>query len=85
MGSHYWNQVGGGEGEQFPKTEPIIPSGQLTFWLVETIFSLFFGDSCQWSFFSRLVETMFQENPSFRLVEMDCWANNGLRKKKEKL
>ena len=36
-------------------------------------------------FFLRLVGTMFQENPSFRLVEMDFRANNGFRKKKEKL
>ena len=34
--------------------------------------------------FSRLVETMFQENPSFRLAEMDFRANSGFRKKKGK-
>ena len=28
---------------------------------------------------------MFQENTSFRLVEIDFRANNGFRKKKEKL
>ena len=35
--------------------------------------------------FFRLVEPIFQENPSFWLVKMDFRANNGFRKKKEKL
>ena len=35
--------------------------------------------------FFRLVEPMFQENPSFWLVKMDFRANNGFRMKKEKL
>ena len=35
--------------------------------------------------FSCLVEKIFQENPSFQLVETDFRANNGFCKKKEKL
>ena len=31
-------------GKQFPKKQLIIASGQLIFWLVEAIFSLFFRD-----------------------------------------
>ena len=37
------------------------------------------------SLFCLLVETMFQENPSFWLVETDFRANNGFRRKKEKM
>ena len=48
----------------------------MIFWLAETIFFLYF--------FS-LVETIFQENPSFQLVETDSRANNCFHKKKEKL
>ena len=33
----------------------------------------------------RLLETLFQENALFRLVETDFKANNGFHKKKEKL
>ena len=71
------------------KKELIHASGKLIFWLVETIFFSLFqrnhffspaGDS-----FFYLVETMFQENPSFRLVETDFRANNSFRRKKEKL
>ena len=70
---------------QFSKKEPINASGQLIFWLVETIFFSIFQTPASDSFFSRLVETMFQENPSFWLVETDFRANSGFRKKKEKL
>ena len=66
--------------KQFSRKELILASGQLIFWLGETIV---------FSIFQRLppvmVETMFQEDPSFRLVETDFRANNGFRKKKEKL
>ena len=66
-------------GKQFSKKELIIASGQLIFLLVETMFFSIFQRLL------RLMETMFQENPSFRLVETDFRANNGFRKKKEKL
>ena len=56
-------------GKQYSKKELIIASGELIFWLVETIFSLFLETLASDSFFFRLVETMFHENPSFRLVE----------------
>ena len=72
-------------GKQFSKEEIIIAIGQLTFWLVETVFFLYFPGSCQLQVFFRLVETIFQENPLFRLVETDFRANNGFRKKREKL
>ena len=68
--------------KQFSKKELIIASGQLIFWLVETIF---FQRLLPVIVFSRLVERIFQENPSFKLVETDFRANNGFRKKKEKL
>ena len=51
----------------------------MIFLLVETMFFSIFQRLL------RLMETMFQENPSFRLVETDFRANNGFRKKKEKL
>ena len=70
--------------KQFSKKELIIASGQLIFWLVETILSLFFR-LLPVAVFFRLVETMFQENPSLRLVETDFRANNGFRNKKKKL
>ena len=73
-------------GKQFSKKELIIASGQLLFWLVENIFFLYFSETpASDSFFFCLVETMFQESPSFQLVETDFRANNGFRKKKEKL
>ena len=65
------------------KKELIIASGKLIFWLVEIIFSSIFQRLLPVIF--RLVEMMFQESPSFRLVEADYRANNGFRKKKEKL
>ena len=73
-------------GKQFSKKELVIASGQLIFWLVETIF--FYSSETPASelpVFFRLVETMFQKNPSFRLVETDFRAINGFQKKKEKL
>ena len=82
-----WGGVGGAGGgglEPFSKKELIIASGQLIFWLVKTIFYSIFQRLLPVYF--RLVETMFQENPSFQLLETDNnRANNGFRKKKEKL
>ena len=60
-------------------------SGQPIFWIVETIVFSIFQRLLPVIVFIRLVETMFQENPSFRPVETDFGANNGFRKKKEKL
>ena len=40
-------------------------------WLVQTIFCIFFRDSCQWVFLSRLVETYFWTNPSFQLLLLE--------------
>ena len=71
-------------GETVFKERTYYSSGQLIFWLVETIF-FYFSETSVSEFFFRLVETMFQENPSFRLVETDFRVNNGFRKKKEKL
>ena len=34
--------------------------------------------------FSHLMETIFQENPSFQLVETDIRAKNGFRTKERK-
>ena len=65
------------------KKELIIASGKLIFWLVEIIFFSIFQRLLPVIF--RLVEMMFQESLSFRLVEADYRANNGFRKKKEKL
>ena len=70
-------------GKQFSKKELIIASRQLIFWLVETIFSSIFQRLLP--VFFRLMETMFQENPSFQLVETNLRANNGFHKKKEKM
>ena len=72
-------------GKQLSKKELILASGQLIFWLVETIFFSIFQRLLPVIVFSRLVETMFQENPSFGPAETDFRANNGFRKKKEKL
>ena len=73
------------EGQQFSKKELIIASGQLIFWLVETIFI---------SIFQRLlpVIALFPSSgndvsrKSFILASGNGFrANNGVRKKKEKL
>ena len=66
--------------KQFSKKELVLASGQLIFWLVETIFFLYSVIT-----FFRLVEKMFQENHLFQLVETDFKANNRFRKKKEKV
>ena len=71
----------GFRGKQFSKNDFIISSGQLIFWLEETIFQRLLPVI----FFFLLVETMFQKNPSLRLVETNFRADNGFRKKKEKL
>ena len=44
------------------------------FWLVKTIFYIFFRDSCQWNFFFRLAETYFWTNALFRLLEKDFFS-----------
>ena len=70
--------------KQFSKKELITASGQLILWLGKTTFSIFQRLLSVIVFF-RLVETMSQENPSFRQVETDYVANNDFRKKREKL
>ena len=72
--------------KQFTKNELVIASGQLIFRLVETISFFYFSETpANDSLFCPLVETMFQENPSFWLLETDFRANNGFRRKKEKM
>ena len=64
--------------KQFSRKELILASGQLIFWLGETIV---------FSIFQRLppamVETMFQEDPSFRLVETHFRANKVSARRKK--
>ena len=71
--------------KQFSKKELIFARGQLIFWIVETIFFSIFQRILPVICFFCLVETMFQEYPSFRLVETGFRANNGFRNKEEKL
>ena len=57
------------EGKQFSYKDPILSSGQLIFWLVETIFFLYCSETpASDSFFFYPLETMFQENTQFQLI-----------------
>ena len=69
--------------EQFSKKALIFASGQLIFWLVETSFLSIFQRTLPVIVFFCLVEMMFQENPSFQLVEMGFRAKNGFHKEEK--
>ena len=64
-------------GKKFPKKELALPSGQLIFWLVETIFFFSIFRRPLTVFFRIQWKSIFQGNPYFRLVEMVFRANNG--------
>ena len=80
-GSYYWKL---GE-KQFSRKELILANGQLIFWLVKIFFLSILETPASDGGFFHLVETMFQESPSFQLLEKDFRANNVFCKKKEKL
>ena len=54
--------------KHFSKKDLILASRQLIFWLVETIFFLYCSETPASDSFFYPVETMFQENTSFRLI-----------------
>ena len=72
-------------GRQFGKTEFILPGELLIFWLVKVISPIFSETPGSDKLFSRPVRTIFEQNPSFGLMEMDFRPNNGFHKHKKKL
>ena len=76
-GSHYWNKGGSSFKEKAYyccwTTDFLASRNQIR--------NLIFQRLLPVTVFFRLVETMFQEIPSFRLVETDFRANNGEKRK----
>ena len=82
--TYFWlaETITGIRGKKFSKKEVILTLRKLVYRLVETIFSSIF-----WRLlpvFLRLVVSIFQGNPYFRLVEKYFRVNNGFHKQKKR-